>query len=178
MHSRVYKPNAQWALPSSTLPTPTVSRSKHPAVSPSVSGIKVACHICKIGFTDGSAFVGHIQVEHPQYNYFCDYPHCYRSFITRSGLYKHTKQVHPKEEVKPNPDTEKFTVACGLCFMEFHSEEACGAHDCQAKKKPKPSNKKEPKVDIDNGKSSNGNKRSTCSSRNKKKVYIPTLSTH
>ena len=150
MHSGVYKPRAQWALPS-TLPTPTASRSKHPAVSPPVSGIEVSCHIYKMGFTDGSAFVGHIQVEHPQYIYFCDYPHCYRLFIIRSGLYKRTKQVHPKKQEKPDPDTKEFTVVCGLCFMEFSSEEACDAHDCLAKKSPKPSNKKEPKVDIDNG---------------------------
>ena len=88
--------------------------------------------------------------------------------MTRSGLYKHTKQVHSKEQAKPDPDAEEFSVGCRLCFMEFNSEEACDAHDCLGKKKLNPSIKKEPKVDTDNGQNTNGNKRSTCSSLNKK----------
>ena len=73
-----------------------------------------------------------------------------------------------QEQAKLNPDTEEFTIGCRLCFMEFNSEEACDAHDCPHKKKPNPSIKKEPKVDTDNVLSSNGNKRSTHSSQNKK----------
>ena len=162
--SGVNKPKAQWAIPSCTPATPALTKSKQTSVSPSVSGNAVACHICKMGFSDGSNFVGHIQAEHPQYKFFCEYPHYYRSFITRSGLYKHTKQVHPKEKANPDLDTEEFTVGCGLCFMEFNSEEACDAHDCVGKKKLNPSIKKESKVESDNGKNSNVNKMSTYSS--------------
>ena len=93
-----------------------------------------------MGFTDGSEFVGHIQAEHPWYTVFCDYANCYRSFIAQSGLYKHVKQVHHNEE----QDDKEFTVGCGLCYMEFNSEEACDAHDCAAKKSSKAMVKKEP----------------------------------
>ena len=88
-------------------------------------------------FDDGSGVFGHIRVEHPQYIFFCDYPTCYRSFITRLGLYKHKKQVHPKEQDKPEPDTEEYAVGCVLCGLEFTSEEACNEHDCPSHKKTK-----------------------------------------
>ena len=90
-------------------------------------------------FDDGSSVFGHIQAEHPQYIFFCDYTACYRSFITRLGLYKHKKQVHPKEQEKPDPETEEYmyTVGCVLCGLEISSEEACNEHDCPACKKAK-----------------------------------------
>ena len=114
--------------------------------------------------------LGHISAEHPQYKFFCDYESCYRPFITacRSCLYKHKKQVHPKEP-KEGPETDDFTVACILCGQEFNSEDACDKHDCPAYKKAKAmAIKKEPKVEPEDGNISNGNKRSTCSSRGKK----------
>ena len=61
-HFGHYKPKAQWMPPSSTPPTQTVLMSKNKPVSPAVSEVEVACHICKMGFSDGSLFVCHIQV--------------------------------------------------------------------------------------------------------------------
>ena len=81
------------------------------------------------------------------------------------------KQVHRNDKPdddKPNDDTAEFSVGCGLCYMEFNSEEACDAHVCSAKKKVKPSIKSEHKIDNDND-HSNGQKRSTRSSRGSKK---------
>ena len=139
MHYGHYKPKAQQTPPSSTPPTQTVPTSKNKPVSPAVSEVvEVACHICKMGFSDGSLFVGHIQVEHPCYSCFCNFPNCYRSFVTRSGLYKHMKQVHQNDKPdddKPDDDTAEFNVGCGLCYMEFNSEEACDAHVVRPRKK-------------------------------------------
>ena len=59
-------------------------------------------------------------------------------------MYKHVKQVHRNEE----QGDKEFTVGCGLCFMEFNSEEACDAHDCAAKKASKGVVKKEPKSEV------------------------------
>ena len=85
-------------------------------------------------FEDGSSVFRHIQAKHPQYIFFCDYPVCYRTFITRSGS-KHKKQVHPKELDKP--ESEDFTVGYVLCGLEFSSEEVCDEHECPACKKAK-----------------------------------------
>ena len=118
VHAGVYKLKSKQVIPPSTPPAPTPSKSsKHPTVSPQVSGTQVACNLCKMVFDDGSSVFGHIQVEHPQYIFFCDYSACYRSFITRSHLYKHKKQVHPKEQDKPKPETEEFAVGYVLCGM-------------------------------------------------------------
>ena len=87
VHAGVYKPKLKQVIPPSTPPAATPSKSlKQPTVSPQVD--------------DGSSVFGHIQAEHPQYIFFCNCTACYRSFITRSGLYKHKKQVHSKEQGK------------------------------------------------------------------------------
>ena len=89
----------------------------------------------KMVFDDGSSVFGHIQVEHLQYIFFSDCPACYRSFITRSGLYKHKKQVHPNEQDNPDPENDEYVVGCVLYGLEFTSEEACDEHDCPSHKK-------------------------------------------
>ena len=86
-------------------------------------------------------------------------------------MYKHVKQVHWNDKPdndKADDETAEFSVGCGLCYMEFTSEEACDAHVCSAKNKAKPSIKSELKIDNDNN-HSNGQKRSTPSSRGSKK---------
>ena len=157
------------SVPPSTPPAATPTKATtHPTVSPQGSGTQVACRLCKILFDDGSSVLGHISAEHPQYKFFCDYESYYRSFITRSGLCKHKKQVHPKEP-KEGPETDDFTVGCILCRQEFNSEDACDKHDCPTRKKAKAVTiKKEPKVEPKDGNVSNGNKRSAHSSRGKK----------
>ena len=110
---------------------------------------------------EGSNVFGHISAEHPQYKFFCDYETCYRSFITRSGLYA--------KEQKDIPESEDFTVGCILCGQEFKSEDACDDHDCPTRQKSKVASlKREPKVKPQEGNISNGNKRSTCSLKMKK----------
>ena len=130
VHSGVYKPKSKQSVPPLTTAAATPTKSTtHPTVSPQGSGTQVACRLCKMLFDDGSSVLGHISAEHPQYKFFCDYESCYRSFITRSGLYKHKKQVHPKEP-KEGPETDDFTVGCFLCGQEFNSEDACDEHEC------------------------------------------------
>ena len=100
--------------------------------------------------------------------FFCEYETRYRSFITRSGLYKHKRQVHTKEQ-KESPESKEFTVGCILCGQEFKSEDACDEHDCPGWKKSNVASlKTEPKAEPKEGNISTVNKRSTCSLKTKK----------
>ena len=91
VHSAVYRPKSKQLV--SQLSTPSVTpnkATKHHTVTPQSSG--------KMLIVEGSSVFRHISAEHPQYKFFCDYETCYRSFITRSGLYKHKNRCMLKKQ--------------------------------------------------------------------------------